>query len=84
MDGSTSGPDYIAELQRMFREWGWPEWAIQTALPTVVGVLVGVGILERVPWGYEPSAKAESAEVWQLAWDLLKKEGVSEDLGPAS
>ncbi len=68
----------------MCREWNWPDWMIETALPKFVNVLLGVGILGRVPWGYEPSAKAESAEVWRLAWDLLKEEGVAEDLGPAS
>ena len=84
MDGETPGLDYVVEIQRMLREWSWPEWAIETSLHKIVYVLLGVGILECVPWGYEPTMKAESEEVWNLAWDLLNEEGVGEELGPAS
>ncbi len=81
---AMTGPDYVTELRRMLREWNWPEWSIETALPRIVKVLLGVGILERVPWGFEPTMRAESEEIWAVAWDLLKREGVGEDIGPAS
>ncbi len=68
----------------MLREWNWPEWAIDAGLPKIVDVLLGLGILERVDWGFEPTRKAESEELWKVAWDLLKEEGVPDDLGPAS
>ena len=84
MDSVRPGPDYVVELRRMLREWNWPEWAIETSLPKIVHVLLGLGILERVPWGYEPTMKAESEEIWTAAWALLKEEGVEDDLGPAS
>jgi len=78
------GADYVAELRRMLRDWGWPDWEIETALPKVVDVMLGAGLLERTPWGYEPTPKAGEEEAWKLVWKLLAQMGIAEDIGPAS
>ncbi len=82
--GQTTGLDYVAELGRMLREWNWPDWSIEVVLPKIVDVLVGLGILERVSGGYEPTSKAESPAAWTAAWALLGEEGIDEDIAPAS
>lgn len=65
----------------MMHGWGWSDWQIRQALPRVLRVFVGVGLLQEVGGAFLPTSLIESDEAWDKAWEILEKEGIAGPTG---